>query len=71
MEKKLSIQNMTCMHCLGRVKKFLEQNNDISNVVVDLEAGEACFTVDKTLDMDAIIKGITELGYPAGEKQAG
>jgi copper chaperone CopZ len=68
MEKKLSIEGMTCMHCSGRVQKYLESNNAISDVTIDLEGKEAAFSCDDTVDVDAVAKGITELGYPAKEK---
>ena len=68
MEKKLSVEGMTCMHCSGRVQKYLESNNAISNVKVDLENKEALFSCDDTVNLDTVAKGITELGYPAKEK---
>ena len=67
MEKTLSVEGMTCMHCSGRVTKYLESNNGISNVAVDLESKEAVFTCDETVDLNAVVKDITELGYPAKE----
>jgi copper chaperone CopZ len=68
MEKKLNVEGMTCMHCSGRVKKYLESNNGISDVTIDLEEKEAVFSCDDTIDVDRLAKGITELGYPAKEK---
>ncbi|MCK5543116.1 MAG: heavy-metal-associated domain-containing protein [Desulfobacterales bacterium] len=68
MEKKLNIEGMTCMHCSGRVQKYIESNNAISNVTIDLENKEAVFSCDDTVSMDTVVKGITELGYPAKEK---
>ncbi len=68
MEKTLSVEGMTCMHCSGRVQKYLESNNSISNVTVNLESKEAVFTCDKTVDLNTVVKDITELGYPTKEK---
>jgi copper chaperone CopZ len=68
MEKTLSVEGMTCMHCSGRVKKYLESNNAVSNVTVDLEGKKAVFSCDDTLNIDTVVKDITELGYPAKEK---
>ena len=65
MEKTLSVEGMTCMHCSGRVTKYLESNNGISNVTVDLGNKEAVFTCDDTVNLNTVVKGITELGYPA------
>ena len=67
MEKTLSIEGMTCMHCSDSVKKYLKSNNGISHVTVDLGNKEAIFTCDGTVNLDAVIKGITELGYTAKE----
>jgi len=68
MEKRLSVEGMTCMHCSGRVKKYLESNNAISNVKIDLEGKEAVFSCDDSVNLDEVVKGVTELGYPAKEK---
>ncbi len=68
MEKKLSVEGMTCMHCSGRVQKYLESNNAISNVSVNLKSKEAIFSCDDTIDVGLVAKEITELGYPAKEK---
>ncbi len=67
MEKKLNIEGMSCMHCVGRVKKHLE--SFASNVKVDLEAKEACFTANEDLDMASVIKTINSFGFTAKEKQ--
>jgi len=63
MEKKLSIEGMSCMHCVGRVKKYLEIT--ASDVQVDLESKEAIFTPDQEFDMDTAIKAINGFGFTA------
>ena len=68
MEKTLSVEGMTCMHCSGRVKKYLESNKGISNITVDLGNKEAVFTCDNTVNLETVIKDITELGYTAKER---
>ncbi|MCD4742812.1 MAG: heavy-metal-associated domain-containing protein [Desulfobacteraceae bacterium] len=68
MKKTLSVEGMTCMHCSGRVKKYLESNSGISNITVDLGNKEAAFTCDNTVNLDTVIKDITELGYTAKER---
>lgn len=67
MKKKLDIQGMSCMHCVGRVKKYLETL--ASDVRVDLGAKEACFTADESLDMASVITKINSFGFTAVEKQ--
>jgi len=66
MEKKLNIEGMSCMHCVGRVKKYLE--SVASDVHVDLEAKEARFIADGSLDMGAVIKTVNDFGFTAAEK---
>jgi len=68
MEKKLSIEGMSCQHCVGRVKKYLELIINISNVNVDLDQKEACFEFKGSLDLDSIIRDISEFGFKAQEK---
>ncbi len=63
METKLSIDGMTCGHCTGRVQRYLEGTDGVSNVNVDLEKKEATFAIEPSVDVDKIIKDINELGY--------
>lgn len=66
MDRKLSIEGMSCQHCVGRVKKYLESTTNISNVSVDLNQKEACFEFQGNLD--SIIKDISGFGFKAREK---
>lgn len=66
MEKRLNIEGMSCMHCVGRVKKYLE--TVALDVDVDLEAKEASFNADPGLDMDKVIQEINAFGFTATEK---
>ncbi len=65
MEKKLSIEGMSCQHCVGRVKKYLDTVG--SNVKVDLEGKKAVFEADTTLNMETVIKDISAFGFTARE----
>lgn len=66
MEKRLNIEGMSCQHCVGRVKKYLEGVG--SDVHVDLEGKEARFTTGDGVDMEKIIADITAFGFTAAEK---
>jgi copper chaperone CopZ len=66
MKKRLNVEGMSCMHCVGRVKKYLETVG--TDVTVDLESKEARFTVDGPLDMGTVISTINEFGFTATEK---
>ncbi len=67
MKKKLSIQGMSCQHCVGRVKKYLEAIETVSEVHVDLENKEAVFRTDAKMDMETAIKAINAFGFTAKE----
>ncbi len=65
MKVQLHIDGMACQHCSGRVKKFLESREGISDIDVSLEKKGAQFSCEDNVDVDGIVKGITELGYKA------
>ena len=67
MEKKLSVEGMSCPHCVGRVKKHLQSVPNVSNVDVDLEAKQAVFQTDGDIDMQGIIAAINDFGFTAKE----
>ncbi len=66
MEKKLNIEGMSCMHCVGRVRKYLE--SVATDVQVNLDDKEARFTPGNQFDMDTAIKEINAFGFTATEK---
>ncbi len=68
MEKKLSVEGMTCQHCVNRVKKIIEKFAGVSDVQVTLEKKEAAFTCDPAADVAGIVKAINDFGYSAAEK---
>lgn len=69
MEKKLSIEGMSCRHCVGRVKKYLESVKNITDVHVDLENKSADFKADLDIDMEAVMEKIKSFGFTAEEKK--
>jgi copper ion binding protein len=68
MKKKLSVEGMTCQHCVNRVKKIIEKFAGVSDVQVTLEEKEAAFICDPTADIAGIVKAINDFGYTAAEK---
>ena len=68
MEKKLSVEGMTCQHCVNRVKKIIEKFAGVSDVQVTLEKKEAAFICDQAADVAGIVKAINDFGYTAAEK---
>ncbi len=69
MEKKLTVEGMSCQHCVGRVKKTIEAADGVSGAAVDLEGKEAVFSCDPSgVDIPGIIKAVNKLGFTATEK---
>ena len=66
--RKISIQGMTCNHCVGRVTETIQQLSGVKNVAVSLEEQSATVQFDKgTLTTEAIIQAVVEAGYEARE----
>ncbi len=68
MEKRLSVEGMTCQNCVKRVKKIIEKHGGVSEAEVSLEQKEAVFTCDDTADVTGIVKAINDFGFTAAEK---
>ena len=69
MQKKLSVEGMTCEHCVKRVQKIIEKFQGVSDVQVILEQKEASFSCDPAqADVAGIVKAINDFGYSAAEK---
>ncbi len=61
--KKLAIDGMSCMHCVGRVDKALKGVEGVSSVQVDLDTNSATVEVAPTVD-EATLKAVVEdAGY--------
>lgn len=58
----VKIKGMSCQHCVGSVKKALESIPGISQVNVDLEAGEATFQ-NNGVDAKVIKAAISGIGF--------
>ncbi len=65
MEKHLKVEGMSCKHCVNRVKKYLETVG--SDVSVDLEGKKAVFNAGDDLNIDTVIKDISEFGFTVTE----
>jgi len=67
-ETKLKVTGMTCMHCVGAVKKALEAVDGVESADVSLEPGQA--VVGGDADTSALIAAITEAGYSAEKDES-
>nr|WP_319394838.1 heavy-metal-associated domain-containing protein [uncultured Desulfobacter sp.] len=65
MEKHLSVEGMSCKHCVNRVKKYLETVG--TDVWVDLEEKKAKFNAGGDVNMETVIKEISDFGFTAKE----
>ena len=63
MEKEISIEGMSCQHCVKAVTNALSAIDGVSDVVVDLEAKKATLKVTDTVTDDMLKDAITEEGY--------
>ena len=63
MSTTLKVNGMTCMHCVGAVKKALEQVPGVEAAEVSLEKGQAEVTGDA--DVQAMVAAVKEEGYSA------
>jgi copper chaperone CopZ len=63
METNLKVTGMTCMHCVGAVKKALESTPGVEKAEVSLQSGEAIVTGNA--DNDSLLNAVREEGYEA------
>jgi copper chaperone len=62
----LKIKGMSCQHCVGSVKETLEKISGLSQVSVNLDAGEAIFD-NKDVAREDIRTAISKIGFKPGE----
>jgi len=60
--ESLKIKGMSCQHCVGSVKKALEDISGLSRVTVNLDAGEASFE-NEGVDREEIRAAIAKIGF--------
>jgi len=64
-QKALTIENMSCGHCVARVKKTLEAVPGVA--VTDVQIGSARFAVQGAGVLAEAIRALDDAGYPARE----
>ncbi|MDF2614326.1 MAG: heavy metal transport/detoxification protein [Clostridia bacterium] len=69
MKKIISIEGMSCGHCVKHVKEALEELAGVSDVKVDLESKMA--TLEGEVSDEAIRETIEEAGYDVVNIQIG
>jgi copper ion binding protein len=59
---KIMIEGMSCMHCVGRVKKFIDELDGVTES--DVQIGSAAVTYDESkLSQAEIEAAIEKSGY--------
>lgn len=64
----LTVDNMSCGHCTGRVEKTLKSIAGISDISVDLAEKKACFSAPGEKQANQAVEAVTKAGYPASLK---
>ncbi|MDN4055609.1 heavy metal translocating P-type ATPase [Massilia sp. YIM B02763] len=65
---ELTVEDMTCKHCVGRVTKAVQGVDSGAVVDIDLPTGKV--KVDSKAELERIAQAIDEAGYPVKEKKA-
>jgi copper chaperone len=63
MTKKISIEGMSCQHCVNHVKNALEELDGIRSAKVSLENKSAEIELSHDVDNKIIESAIEEAGY--------
>jgi copper chaperone len=64
--ESIKIKGMSCQHCVGSVKKALEDISGLSKITVNLNEGEATFEND-SVGREEIRAAISKIGFEPGE----
>jgi Cu+-exporting ATPase len=63
---ELTVEDMTCKHCVGRVTKAVQEIDQGAKVDIDLPTRKV--KIDSSADLDRIAKAIDEAGYPVSAR---
>ncbi len=64
--KTVKIKGMSCQHCVNAVTKALSEIDGVSNVNVNLSAGEATFEEARPVHSDVIAEKVKKAGFEIG-----
>ena len=65
MTRTLTIDGMSCQHCVMRVKNALEELEGVQSAHVDLEKKTADVEMKQDVDESALFRAVQEAGYTA------
>lgn len=60
---EVTVEGMTCGHCVGSVTKEIKEISGVTEVAVDLASGTVSIDSETPLDIEAIIAAVDEAGY--------
>ena len=63
----LHVENMHCGHCAARVEVAARSVKGVKKATVDLESASVEIVAGKNVDIDAVVKAISDAGYPASK----
>jgi Cu+-exporting ATPase len=63
---ELTVEDMTCKHCVGRVTKAVQEIDGAAKVEIDLPTKKV--KIDSQADLDRIAQAIDEAGYPVSAR---
>jgi Cu+-exporting ATPase len=62
----LTVEDMTCKHCVGRLTKAVQEIDQQAKVEIDLPAKKV--TIASGADLDRIVQAIDAAGYPVSAR---
>ncbi len=66
---ELTVEGMSCGHCVGRVTKTVQGIDAAAKVEIDLPSKKV--KIDSGADLDTIAAAIDDAGYPVTARAAG
>lgn len=65
MTKTLTIDGMSCEHCVSHVESALQGVGGVQSAEVSLEGGTARVDLSEDVATDALVQAVQEAGYDA------
>ena len=66
---ELTVEDMSCKHCVGRVTKAVQGVDPGATVEIDLPTKKV--KIDSEAELDRIAAAIDEAGYPVSSRAGG
>lgn len=58
-----AVKGMTCEHCVAAVTEEVSKISGVTDVAVDLDAGQVSITSDQAVSDDDVAAAVDEAGY--------